>query len=108
MRNLAPVLGLSLALLACDGAKPAATVIAEALPNVVVTGTVVERLDERPYSYLKVQTGVGTSAWIAVPASSIDIGSKVTVENGVAVNNVEVRTVGRRFDSVVFGTLRRK
>ena len=104
MRNLATALLLPLALAACS--RPAAETVAPS--NSHVAGTIVERLDEAPYSYLRVQTGPTAFAWIAVPVSTLDKGEKVEVVNGVAQQDVLLRMHGRRLDSVVFGTVKRE
>jgi hypothetical protein len=105
MRTLAPVLALTLLLAACSGSSSAPAAVA--VENVSVTGKVVERLDESPYSYLRIETQAGP-VWTAVLSTSVvELGSKVSVVNGSAVNDVELRVLGRTLQSVVFGTLKR-
>jgi len=104
MRRLA-VFALMLLLAACSGTSSSAAVVPT--DRLSFSGTVVERLDEAPYSYLRLETPSGP-VWAAVVASStVEKGSTVTIVNGSAVNDVEARGLGRRFDSVVFGTLKR-
>jgi hypothetical protein len=72
-----------------------------------ITGTVVEKLDAAPYSYLRLKTESG-ERWAAVPVTShIDAGDPATIVNGVALKAFEARPLGRKFDILVFGTLER-
>lgn len=74
--------------------------------NLKVSGTVMERVDEAPYIYLRVQIDVGTMVWTAVPATSaVEAGAKVDIVDGAAVKDVVAR--GRKFESVVFGRLKK-
>jgi hypothetical protein len=110
MRNPAPALALtllSLQLLACSkpGSSTPSGPVLPAAENFGVTGTIVERVDEAPYSYLRLETQTGP-VWAAVPiASSFEAGTKISIVNGAWVRDVQAR--GRKFDSVVFGTLKR-
>ncbi len=113
MRNLAAALALTLLLAACSRSSPSAaaavTAAADAAApteHVSVTGKVVERLDEAPYSYLRLETPAGP-VWAAVLASSaVEKGSQISVVDGSAVRDVELRALGRKLDSVVFGTMK--
>lgn len=73
-------------------------------PNATVTGTVVERVDGAPYSFLRLETERG-SMWVAVPMAEVPKKSKVTVKNGATLKNFESRQAGRKFDAVVLGVL---
>jgi hypothetical protein len=73
-------------------------------PNATVTGTVVERVDGPPYSFLRLETERG-SMWVAVPMADVPKKSKVTVTNGATLKNYESKQAGRRFEAVVFGVL---
>src|SRR6266550_2241789 len=68
-----------------------------------VTGTVMERLDGPPYTFLRIKTNVG-ERWAAVPIANVAKDSAVTIVNGVVLKDFETGVQGRRFD-VVFGTL---
>jgi hypothetical protein len=99
---LALSLGLSLALLACTPApQPAAR---DAPGTTRITGTLLEKLDGPPYSYLRLKTEAG-EIWAAVPVAYVDKEKPVTVLNGVALKNYSVGSTGRRFDVVYFGVL---
>ncbi len=73
-------------------------------PNATITGTVVERVDGAPYSFLKLETEKGVT-WVAVPMAEVPKKSKVTVKNGATLKNFESKPAGRRFEAVVFGVL---
>ena len=73
-------------------------------PNATITGTVVERVDGAPYSFLRLETERG-SMWVAVPMAEVPRKSKVTVKNGATLKDFESKQAGRRFDAVVFGVL---
>ncbi len=80
------------------------SVIAQRGPPATVTGTVGERLDGAPYSFLKLETERG-SMWVAVPMVEVPKKSKVTVKNGATLKNFESKQAGRKFDAVVFGVM---
>ncbi len=71
-----------------------------------VTGTVIERLDNPPYTFLRIKTNAG-ERWAAVPIADLAKDSAVTIANGVLLKDFETGVQGRRFD-VVFGTLERR
>ncbi|HET9651577.1 MAG TPA: hypothetical protein VFP36_05275 [Usitatibacter sp.] len=76
-------------------------------PNTLkVTGTVIERLDGPPYTFLRIKTNAG-ERWAAVPIANVSKDSAVTIVNGVLLRDFETGVQGRRFD-VVFGTLERR
>ncbi len=75
-------------------------------PNATITGTVLERVDGAPYSFLRLETDRG-DVWVAVPMTDVPRKSKVTVKNGATVKNFDSKQAGRRFDAVVFGVLER-
>lgn len=103
MRNLASILLLASALWGCSEKAPSPDLSS----TLEVTGTIVERLDEAPYSYLRLETRSGPT-WVAVPASSVEKGATITVTHGVALKDVEAVLLGREFEKVVFGTLKRE
>lgn len=71
-----------------------------------VAGTVIERLDGPPYTFLRIKTNAG-ERWAAVPTANVAKDSAVTIVNGVLLRDFETGLQGRRFD-VVFGTLKRR
>ncbi len=104
-----PVILLGVLLLSCSKPTPPATPtapISVAGTNTTVTGTVVERLDGPPYSYLRLKTDQG-EVWAAVPMDGVSKSGKVTVKHGAALKNFQAPRLGKRFDLVVFGTVER-
>jgi hypothetical protein len=99
MQRLAPAL-LLLGLLACTSS----TAPPPTGPNATITGTVVERVDGAPYSFLRLETDKG-QVWVAVPMAEVPKKSKVTVKNGAVLKSFESKQAGRKFDAVVFGVL---
>jgi hypothetical protein len=73
-------------------------------PNATISGTVVERVDGAPYSFLRLETERG-SMWVAVPMAEVPRKSKVVVKNGATLKNFESKQAGRRFEAVVFGVM---
>lgn len=69
-----------------------------------VTGKVLEKLDAAPYSYLKLATATG-EAWAAVPQATTKVGEEVTIAVSAPMPNFESKTLNRKFDMVLFGTL---
>ena len=68
-----------------------------------IEGTLTERIDAPPYSYLRIATA-GGEKWAAVQQTDAAAGAKVSVA-GAVMEGFESKTLGRRFDRIVFGTL---
>jgi hypothetical protein len=83
------------------GAAPAAPAAAGAT---VVRGKVVEKIDAAPYSYLKL-AGPAGEIWAAVPQTPVANGTEVVIENPMAMDGFESKTLNRKFDKIIFGTL---
>ncbi|HYD39449.1 MAG TPA: hypothetical protein VEB43_01355 [Anaeromyxobacter sp.] len=98
--RVAPVTLLASALLSCTSP----TAPPPTGPNATVTGTVVERVDGAPYSFLRLETETG-QMWVAVPMAEVPKKSTVTVKNGATLKNFESKQAGRKFDAVVFGVM---
>ena len=73
-------------------------------PNATISGTVVERVEGAPYSFLKLETEKG-QVWVAVPLAEVERKTKVTVKNGAVLRNFDSKQAGRKFEAVVFGVL---
>ena len=99
---VASAMWLGLLLPACSPPSPPAARVAPSAAR--LTGTLVEKFDHPPYSYLRLKTEVG-EAWVAVPVGFVDPEKPVTVVNGVAVRNYSVGGGGRRFEVITFGVL---
>ena len=98
---------------AADGKIPpkAQSAKSAALPSTVtppdetaVTGTVAETIDAGPYTYLRLKTSSG-EIWAAVNEARLKVGSEVTVGNAMWMANFESKTLNRKFDRILFGSL---
>jgi len=69
-----------------------------------VTGTVLETMDAAGYTYMRLKTPKG-EIWAAVQKATVKKGSEVTIVNAMPMNNFESKTLKRKFDQIVFGSL---
>jgi hypothetical protein len=69
-----------------------------------VTGTVLETMDSGGYTYMKLKTN-GGDIWSAVNQAKVRKGQTVTVAAPVPMENFESKTLHRKFDRILFGTL---
>lgn len=101
------------ATVAADGKAPAKapSAAAAALPPSVaqpdptaVTGAVAETFDAGPYTYLRLKTATG-DVWAAVNEAKLKVGTEVTVGNAVWMENFESKTLNRKFERILFGSL---
>ena len=99
MRKSLP--GLAVLMFAC--AAWAADMPASA-PSAAVNGKVLEATDVDSYTYLRLKTKDG-EIWAAVAKVSVKVGADVTVENAMVMNNFESKTLKKKFDRIVFGTV---
>ena len=76
----------------------------QAASSASIKGTILERLDAEPYSYLRLKTDQG-EAWVAVPKTDKAMGAEVVVGGAMPMNGFESKTLKRKFDLVYFGTL---
>ncbi len=105
--RFASVLAIALALAACKKSEPPAPPPQGPAPAPqagTIKGKVAERIDAAPYSYLRLTTAQG-EIWAAVPQSSVAGGAEVTVENPMPMDGWESKTLNRKFEKLVFGTL---
>lgn len=70
----------------------------------VVKGRVLEAKEASPYTYLRLKTAKGET-WAAVNKADVKTGSEVTIENAMVMRNFESKSLKRKFDTIVFGTL---
>jgi hypothetical protein len=88
-------------------AAPATNVVPEAPPAPALTsvsGKVLETIDASDYTYLRLKTANGET-WAAVTKTGIKKGADVTVVNAMTMDGFESKTLKRKFDHLVFGTL---
>jgi hypothetical protein len=68
------------------------------------TGRVLETMDSGGYTYLKLSTADG-ERWAAVSPAAVKVGGQVSIVNAFVVDDFEARSLGRKFDHIIFGTL---
>ncbi len=78
--------------------------LAAAAEAPTLSGEVLEVKDVEAYTYLRLKTKEG-EIWAAVNKSPVKKGAQVTVENAALMMNFESKTLKRKFDKIVFGTL---
>lgn len=85
---------------------PAAGVVPEAPQPALtsVVGTVEETIDASEYTYLRLKTANG-EIWAAVTKTTVRKGEKVTVVNAMSMDGFESKSLNRKFDHLVFGSL---
>lgn len=69
-----------------------------------VTGTIAETMDAGGYTYLRLKTASG-EVWAAVNQAKLAPGSEVTIGNANWMEGFESKTLNRRFDRILFGSL---
>ncbi len=69
-----------------------------------LTGTVLETMNAAGYTYLKLKTA-GGETWAAVNEAKVEQGATVTVLGPMPMDGFESKTLNRKFDHIVFGTL---
>jgi ribosomal protein S17 len=66
-----------------------------------MTGTVLETMGASSYTYVKVETADGT-IWAAAPKFEVKVGDRVTVPEGMPMENYHSEGLDRDFDLVYF------
>ena len=79
---------------------PAATATPAAEPR-YFRGTVLETMNAGGYTYVQVDGGT-EKIWAAAPQFDVKKGEKVTVPEGMPMQNYESKTLNRKFDTVYF------
>src|SRR5512142_1728546 len=69
-----------------------------------ISGTVLETMDSGGYTYMKLKTQAG-DMWTAVNQAKVKKGQTVTIATPMMMENFESKTLKRKFDRIVFGTL---
>ena len=87
----------------------AAGLAAQAMPSqapagAALKGEVLEVLNVDSYTYLRLKTKEG-EAWAAVPTAAVKKGAQVTIGNAMPMQDFERKTLKRKFDKIVFGTI---
>jgi len=107
----APVAGAQVPEAPAHGARlvaftPAAGVVSEAPQPALasVAGTVEETIDASDYTYMRLKTANG-EIWAAVTKATVKKGQTVSVVNAMSMDGFESKTLNRKFDHIVFGSL---
>ena len=69
-----------------------------------VTGTVLETMDAGPYTYIRLKTS-SEEIWAAVNEVKLKPGSEITIGNAMWMEKFESKTLNRKFDRILFGSL---
>ena len=69
-----------------------------------INGKVLEVKDVENYTYLHLKTKDGET-WAAVARAPVKKGAEVTIENAMVMDNFESKSLKKKFDRIVFGTL---
>jgi hypothetical protein len=69
-----------------------------------VSGVVEETLDASDYTYMRLETS-GGEIWAAITKAKVKKGDSVTVVNAMSMDGFESKTLNRKFDRIVFGSL---
>ncbi len=70
-------------------------------PLAEITGTVTETMNSGGYTYVQIDTG-SKKIWAAGPEVSVKKGDKVSIPDGIAMQNYHSKTLDRTFDTVYF------
>lgn len=73
-------------------------------PQSALSGKVKETLDAGTYTYVLIATKKGDQ-WAAIVKTALKKGAEVEVLQETVMENFESKTLGRKFDRVVFGVL---
>lgn len=86
---------------------PATASVAPAAPPVATNqlrGKLLESMNAAGYTYLRIKTDAGEQ-WAAVRETKVKKGDVVTVNAQMTMNGFESKTLKRKFDTIVFGTM---
>jgi hypothetical protein len=98
------ILALSIVVLGCTVDATENQPADQAAEQNRIAGRILETFDASSYTYVRFETPDG-EAWAAVPQASIEIGSEVVIVNPQVMSDFESKTLGRKFDTIYFGTL---
>ena len=69
-----------------------------------IKGKILETMNAGGYTYVKLKSD-STELWAAVPETSIKVGADISVIRQMDMDNFESKTLNRKFDHIIFGTL---
>src|SRR6185369_16116824 len=67
-----------------------------------LSGKVLETMNSGGYTYVNLQKKSGDKVWVAVPESSVKVGSELSVSAGNEMQNFESKSLKRTFKSIIF------
>ena len=100
----AVILALAMAVLGCAAEATEERATAQPADPNQLSGKVLETLDASSYTYVRFETADG-EAWAAVPQTQLEVGAQVVILNPQPMADFESKTLGRKFDTIYFGTL---
>lgn len=68
------------------------------------TATVAETMDAGGYTYMKVDEG-GNAYWVAVTATPVRVGQRVTFDEQMWIPDFKSRSLGRTFEKILFASI---
>jgi hypothetical protein len=94
---------LTLVMMVCAGLASGADKPPPALTS-DIKGKVLEVTDVASYTYLRLKTKDG-EIWAAVGRVPVKVGSEVTIKDAAVMENFESKTLNKKFDRIVFGSV---
>lgn len=85
-----------------EAVAPAATSEAAAPVGELLTGKVLQTMDSGGYTYVYIQKDDMEKVWVAVAATPIALGTKVSFKGGMDMINFESKSLKRTFEKIVF------
>jgi hypothetical protein len=70
----------------------------------MVSGKVLETMDAGGYTYVRLKTAEG-EVWAAVSQATLKTGSEITIGDASWMEGFESKTLNRRFERILFGSL---
>jgi len=66
------------------------------------SGTVLSAQTAAGYSYVEVETGAGTTVWLAAPNAELAVGQHIEWQGASKMTNFNSPTLGRTFEEILF------
>lgn len=86
-----------------DGAETVAGNKENGVTMQAVSGKVVETVNSGGYTYARVSKD-GEMTWVALPKSRIPVGSEITCQSGMVMNNFSSPSLNKSFRHIVFSS----
>lgn len=82
-----------------DAVPPQSAATASTAQN---TGTVLSAQSAAGYSYVEVETGAGTTVWLAAPNAELAVGQHIEWQGASKMTNFSSPSLGRTFEEILF------